>query len=141
MMKDFDIEKSVGFRLAKAHQRLFHLLHEELRPCGITAKQWALLAFLWKEDGLSQAELAERMESDRTTIGGMVDRLEKAGLVRREPCPGDRRAYQLFLSPKGRELEPELSGVVIKVRKKLFSRFSPEEYQELCRLLDKLRSE
>jgi DNA-binding MarR family transcriptional regulator len=140
-MIDFDIEKSVGFRLSKAYQRLFHHLHEELKPYGITAKQMALLAFLWKEDGLSQAELAERMESDRTTIGGMVDRLEKVGLVRREACPGDRRAYQLFLSEQGRALGPELGELVGKVRKKLFSRFSEEEYRELCRLLDKLRSE
>ncbi|MEZ4599803.1 MAG: MarR family transcriptional regulator [Syntrophotaleaceae bacterium] len=140
-MIDFDIEKSVGFRLAKAHQRLFHRLHEELRPYGITAKQLALLAFLWKEDGLSQAELAERMESDRTTIGGMVDRLEKIGLLRREPCPGDRRAYQLYLSDRGRDLEPELTVLVRKVREELFRRFSADEYLELCRLLDKLRHE
>ena len=140
-MAGFEIEKSVGFMLTKAYQRLSHHLREELEPFGITAKQFALLAFLWQEEGLSQAELAERMESDRATIGGMVDRLEKADLVRRQPCPGDRRAYRLFLSDKGRALEPELSGLVIKLRQKLFSRFSAEEYQELCRLLNKLRSE
>ncbi len=140
-MTDFDIEQSVSFKLAKAHQRLFQQIDAELKPYGITAKQWALLAFLWKEDGLSQAELADRMESDRATIGGMVDRLEKAGMLGREPCPGDRRAHLLYLSPRGCELEGELSGVVIRVRERLFRGFSAEEYGELCRLLDKLRSE
>jgi len=138
---DFDIQKSVGFMLSKAYQRLFHQLREELDPFGITAKQFALLAFLWQEEGLSQAELAERMESDRATIGGMVDRLEKSGIVRRETCPGDRRAYRLYLCDKGRALEPELSELIVKVRQKLFSRFTAEEYQELCRLLNKLRRE
>lgn len=140
-MIPFDIEQSVGFKLAKAHQRLFNLIDEQLKPYGITARQWALLAFLWKQDGLSQTQLAERMESDRATIGGMLDRLEKAGLVERRPCPGDRRAYQLFLSQRGRQLEEELDLVIIRVRQQLFSCFEDDEYQQLCRLLDKLRSE
>lgn len=140
-MIPFDIEQSVGFKLAKAHQRLFNLIDEQLKPYGITAKQWALLAFLWKEDGLSQTELAERMASDRATIGGMLDRLEKAGLVQRRPCPGDRRAYQLYLSRRGRQQEEELNQVVTRVRQQLFNRFEGDEYQQLCRLLDKLRSE
>lgn len=138
-MAHFDIEKSVGFMLAKAHQRLFSHLGEIFKPYGITAKQFAMLAFLWKEDGLSQTELSERADIDRTTLSGMVDRLEKIGLVQREACPEDRRAYRLRLTDKGRVLEGELTALALQVRKDLFGRFAEGEYEELCRLLQKLR--
>ncbi|MGE4544514.1 MAG: MarR family winged helix-turn-helix transcriptional regulator [Pedobacter sp.] len=138
-MARFDIEKSVGFMLSKAHQRLFSHLGEVLNPYGITAKQFALLAFLWKQDGLSQTELSERSEIDRTTLSGMVDRLEKAGLVQRDPSPEDRRAFLLRLTEQGAALESELSDLAFQVRRDLFSRFAEGEYEQLCMLLDKMR--
>jgi DNA-binding MarR family transcriptional regulator len=139
LMPSFDIEESVGFKLAKAHQRLFSLLGELLKPYGITSKQFALLAFLWKQDDLSQTELSERAEIDRTTLSGMIDRLEKVGLVKRMPSPEDRRAYLVKLTQKGAALEEELTGLALQVRKDLFSRFADGEYEQLCMLLDKLR--
>lgn len=138
-MARFDIEKSVGFMLSKAHQRLFSHLGEVLKPYGITAKQFALLAFLWKQDGLSQTELSERSEIDRTTLSGMVDRLEKAGLVQRDPSPEDRRAFLLRLTEQGAALESELSELAFQVRRDLFSRLAEGEYEQLCMLLDKMR--
>jgi DNA-binding MarR family transcriptional regulator len=138
-MARFDIEKSVGFMLAKAHQCLFSHLGEVFKPYGITAKQFALLAFLWKQDGLSQTELSERADIDRTTLSGMVDRLAHAGLVERVPCPEDRRAYLVRLTVKGAGLEPELSALAFQVRKDLFGRFAEGEYEQLCMLLGKLR--
>lgn len=138
-MASFDIEKSAGFMLAKAHQRLFSHLGDVFKPYGITAKQFALLAFLWKQDGLCQTELSDRAEIDRTTLSGMVDRLEKSGLVRREPSPGDRRACLIYLTEKGTSLESELTALAFQVRKDLFSRFDEDEYEQLCVLLDKLR--
>jgi DNA-binding MarR family transcriptional regulator len=114
-------------------------LGEVLKPYGITAKQFALLAFLWKQDGLSQTELSERSEIDRTTLSGMVDRLEKAGLVQRDPSPEDRRAFLLRLTEQGAALEDELTELAFQVRRDLFSRLAEGEYEQLCMLLDKMR--
>lgn len=139
-MPRFDIEASVGFKLSKAHQRMFSHLGELLKPYGITSKQFALLAFLWKEDGLSQTELSERAEIDRTTLSGMVDRLENSGLVQRASDPDDRRAFLVRLTERGASLEEPLSALALQVRRDMFSRFADGEYEQLCRLLDKLRT-
>lgn len=136
----FEIEKSVGFLMAKAYQRVFAHFRQLLAPFKITPPQFALLAFLWQEDGLSQTELAAKSEIDRTTIGGLIDRLEKLALVRRECHPKDRRAYQIFLTDYGRSLEVQLQSLALKVREHFTGHLSSGEYEQLCVLLQKLRS-
>src|SRR6266545_6181960 len=114
-----DIEKSVGFLLAKAYQRACALFKEEFDRYDLTPQQFGLLAFLWLEDGLSQTELSARSQIDRTTMGGIVDRLEKEGLVQRRPHPDDRRAYQVFLTARGKSLEDELCAMAAKVQSRV----------------------
>lgn len=133
------IEKSIGFLLSKAHQRGFAMFKESLDPYGITPQQFALLAFLWKKDHLTQRELTEATLIDRTTMCGLIDRLEKDGLVERQPCPGDRRAYHISLTEKGRSLEGELMPLADVVHARFTSDFTPEELDRLREMLERLR--
>jgi len=135
----FDIEKSVGFLLAKAHQKLYGRFRDLLAPHGLTPQQFALLAFLWREDELSQKELSEKTDIDRTTLSGLVDRLQKLGLVERRPHPEDRRAWLVALTKAGRAQEAELSALSLRLRQQLHERLGSEEYAQLCQLLVRLR--
>lgn len=135
----FDIETSVGFLLAKAHQRLFACFRDLLAPHGVTPQQFVLLAFLWKRDGLSQTELTEKTDVDRTTLSGLIDRLEKQGLVIRANHPGDRRAYLVKLTPAGRSLESELTSIAMALRQQISTGLTADEYAQLCQLLTRLR--
>jgi MarR family transcriptional regulator, lower aerobic nicotinate degradation pathway regulator len=134
-----DIEKSVGFLLAKAYQRACAIFKEHFDRYDLTPQQFGLLAFLWQQDGLSQAELSAKSQIDRTTMGGIIDRLEKEGLVERRNHPEDRRAYQVFLTPRGKSLEEKLCPVAGQVIGKVTSPLTEEEHQTLIRLLAKLR--
>lgn len=134
-----DIEKSVGFLLAKAYQRACALFKEEFESYDLTPQQFGLLAFLWIEDGLSQTELSTRSQIDRTTMGGIIDRLEKEGLVERANNPDDRRAFQVFLTDKGKFLEDELCSVANRVLVKVNNPLTGEEQATLVRLLEKIR--
>jgi len=134
-----DIEKNVGFLLAKAYQRACALFKEEFDHYDLTPQQFGLLSFLWIEDGLSQTELSARSQIDRTTMGGIIDRLEKEVLVERRPHPDDRRAYQVFLTAKGKSLEEELCAVASQVQDKVNVPLTTEEQATLIRLLEKIR--
>ncbi len=134
-----EIEKSVGFLLAKAYQRACALFKEEFDSYDLTPQQFGILSFLWIEDGLSQAELSSRSQIDRTTMGGIVDRLEKEGLVIRSNHPEDRRAYQVFLTLKGKSLEDELCKVANRVIARVVAPLSTAEHHTLVRLLEKIR--
>jgi DNA-binding MarR family transcriptional regulator len=135
----YDIEKSVGFLLAKAYQKGFACFREPLHKYNITPPQFSVLAFLWKQDGLSQTELSEKSQIDRTTMVGLLDRLGEEGLVERRHDDNDRRAYRICLTEKGRALETELCRLAVVVTAKLTEPLTAGEKNELARLLDKIR--
>ena len=134
-----NIEKSTGFLLAKAYQRACAIFKEHFDAYGLTPQQFGVLAFLWQQDGLSQAELSLKSQIDRTTIGGIVNRLEKEGLVARRLHPEDRRAYQVFLTDRGKGLEKELSDLAMSTLAKVNAPLSTEEQATFTHLLEKLR--
>jgi MarR family transcriptional regulator, lower aerobic nicotinate degradation pathway regulator len=134
----FDIQQSVGFSLAKAHQRISAVFKEEFKEYGITQQQFILLAILWKTDGLSQVELSRKTKIDRTTMTGIVDRLEKAEILERRPSAEDRRAHRIWLTEKGKCLEEDLYRAACRVRDRFAEWIMLGEYEQLKRLLNKL---
>lgn len=137
----YDIENSIGFLLSKGYQRAWALLREEIEKYELTPPQFALLGFLWQEDGLTQTELSEKGQIDRTTLGGLIDRLEKNGLVQRRKHPLDRRAYKIYLTGRGRELEGPLTECAKRTLDRLTNGLSEQEVGELRRMLTILRGE
>ncbi|UFS69698.1 MarR family transcriptional regulator [Geomonas sp. RF6] len=135
-----DIERSVGFLLAKAYQRGCAVFKEEFDRHEVTPQQFAVLAFLWQEDRLTQAELSARSQIDRTTVGGLVDRLEKEGLLSRQSHPEDRRAHLICLTERGRSLEEELCAQAAIVQERWLKKLPPDEVETLKYLLEKIRS-
>lgn len=94
-------------------QRLF-------RPHGITAAQYNVLSVLAAAgEGISQRELGDVLVVDRSNVTGLVDRMEKAGWVRRTDDPADRRVYRVMLTSAGRRLwekiAPAYEAVVLQV--------------------------
>lgn len=137
----YDIENSIGFLLSKGYQRAWALLREEIDRYDLTPPQFGLLAFLWLEDGQTQSELSEKGQIDRTTVGGLIDRLEKLGLVERRTHPQDRRAYMIHLTERGRELEAPLTGCAERTLSRLTSGLTADEVSELKRMLIILKGE
>jgi len=137
----YDIEKSIGFLLSKGYQRAWALLREEIEEYDLTPPQFCLLAFLWQQDGMTQVELSEKGQIDRTTICGLIDRLEKNGLVERRPHPQDRRAYKIYLTDRGRGVEIPLAESAGKAIAKFTNGLNNEEISELTRMLEILRGE
>jgi len=87
--------------IARFRSQIFDRL---LKPHGLTTSQAWVLAFLFREDGLTQSELAKRLEVGTVTVGGLVDRLEARGLVSRHADPNDRRANRVCLTDEAHDL-------------------------------------
>lgn len=137
----YDIETSIGFLLAKAHQRGWALFSSEISRFDLTPPQFSVLAFLWKQDGLTQTELSEKTQIDRTTLGGLIDRLEKQEMVTRHPHPQDRRAHLVYLTEKAHNLSDELSLIALNVLQRFVDGLSEQDQHELIRILTILRQE
>lgn len=104
--------ESEPFRLARSPSHLLHraqqLAAERFanlaRDKGLTLRQFAVLASLHENPGMSQSDLAAWANIDRSTLTDMLGRLEKRRLVRRTLSPHDARANVLTLEPDGAAL-------------------------------------
>lgn len=84
------------------------------------------------------ADLAERAGVTRATITGLVDALERDGLVTREPDSGDRRMMLVHLTPKGREMLERVLPGHFRHMAELMEPLSHQERKTLVRLLNKV---
>jgi DNA-binding MarR family transcriptional regulator len=86
----------------------------------------------------SQQELSERLLVNRTIMVRLVDRLEAAGLVRRDRNPRDRRSYALVLTARGRQVLRPMEGAADRGEARLTVALRPEERRRLNELLRRL---
>lgn len=94
----------VAAELRPALLRLARELRHETEQTGISARQATLLWLVKRSPGLSLAELAAAEGISPPAMSGHVDRLERAGLVRRVRDTEDRRRVGLELTPDGARL-------------------------------------
>ena len=92
-------------------KKLTRLQRQRISGTELTPPQYSVLSLLWKRDGLQFNELASACCCSPSTITGVVDTLEKKGLVRRESNPQDRRSLLLRLTDDGRALEQATPGL------------------------------
>jgi DNA-binding MarR family transcriptional regulator len=113
-------------------------LARALEELGLSAGQEALLREVGGADGLALSELAVRLRVERPTLTNMAARMERAGLVRRDPDPGDGRVKLLRLAPRGRRLRREIERRSRAAERETRARLTAREQAELARLLRKL---
>lgn len=74
----------------------------------VTPEQWAILAHLWLQDGLSQQALANRFHKSKVAAFQLINRLADQGLVVRRSDPRDGRSNLIYLTPTGRAIQSDL---------------------------------
>lgn len=123
--------------LVQVARKLREIQRLTVSEVDLTPPQFQTLRFLWEKDGQPFKDLADSNGCKRPTMTGIVDTLEKNGLVTRQPNPADRRSLLVTLTEKGKDLEgstPDLDRIYAKCCVGL----SPVEFQQLGLLLEKL---
>ena len=123
--------------LDQVARRLREIQRLTVSEVNLTPPQYQILRFLWEQDSQPFKDLADSNGCTRPTMTGIVDTLEKNGLVTRQPNPDDRRSLLVTLSDKGKALEghtPDLDLIYAKCCVGL----NAEEFQQLGSLLEKL---
>lgn len=92
--------------IVRAHQILLARIDEQLRDLDLTFARYELLMLLHfsSRGALPLSVVGDRLQVHPTSVTSAVDRLERDGLVRREPHPDDGRAKLAVLTDEGREL-------------------------------------
>jgi len=130
-----NFKESPGFLAYKLAHAIHVELDRRLKVHGVTLSQWKILMHLWQQEGRSQVELQEQLGLERATITGLIQRMTSQGWVQRRTDPHDRRVQRVFLTERGRALEPIANSLVEEVNNQALEGFSADERAFFIRLL------
>ncbi len=105
----------------------------------LTEQQWRILRVLWEDHRLPTAELAKRTLLPAPSLVGILDRLEKKGLVERLRSSEDRRVVCVVPTQAGQALELEIRPQVAAIHQDISQRVSAQEWAALSQILIKLQ--
>src|SRR5512140_2829521 len=98
-MQDDRIRSSLGYALVRAFRQVNRASSRALIPFELSAEQAHILLILWIEGPMKVGELQRLLCLSSGTLTGAIDRMDKAGLVRRVPDPHDGRAFRVEPAP------------------------------------------
>jgi MarR family transcriptional regulator, temperature-dependent positive regulator of motility len=138
-VKSSGIHGMPGHLVRRMHQASQAIFDAQVAEVGIdlTSVQFAALATISATPGIDQATLANAIAFDRPTTGGVIDRLEAKGFVRREITKADRRMRHLYLEPAGKAVLDGATPIVRRVQDMMLKGLSETERATFLRLLSK----
>ena len=111
--------------------------NKALVPFEISSVQAHILATLWIDGSMTIGELQARLMLGSSTLTGAIDRMERAGLLKRLPVEGDRRAYKLAPVTWSAKKAEALMETLAKTEDEVFRGLSAAERRTLSTLLGK----
>lgn len=126
--------------IMRAHQILIAQLDAMLRPFGITFSRYEALVLLVhsRNGALPLSKVGERLQVHATSVTNVIDRLEAAGLVRRQPNPHDGRGTLAVITPEGRDVAAKATAELNASRFGM-SALPTDDLERLFRILRTLR--
>ncbi|MEO0441513.1 MAG: MarR family transcriptional regulator [Pseudomonadota bacterium] len=129
---------ALTFRFEDVPRLLRRIVDSALDGYELSRTQWRLLAYVLREEGMTQTELARCLELERASVGQAIDSLERKQLLERTKAPGDRRVWRIVPTQKARQLLPELRDTINEIYEQMFRGFSPDEIGKLHEFLDRI---
>jgi MarR family transcriptional regulator for hemolysin len=135
-----DLEERFSNALHGTARAWRQAIDRRLKYLGVSQASWMTIAVAAKaRQPLSQSELADRLAVEGATMVAMVDRLVKAGLVKRQPSTADRRIKRVVVTEAGYRLFDTVKAEAAAVRKELLSKVDPKRLEAATELLEALQ--
>jgi len=133
-------EQEAILNILRTSDQFQNRLGRLLREYGLTSSQYNVLRILRGEGKpMPCLEVAGRLIQVVPAITGLIDRLEKQGLVSRERCTQDRRVVYIEMTQKAMQLLRQMDEPVRQLHRQLMGHLTRSELKELSRLLEKAR--
>ena len=137
------LEQEAHLSIERTAAILGHAVAEVLKPYGITRTQYNALRILRGagEKGLCRNEVRERLVAQVPDASRLLDRMEAAGLIRRERDAADRRFVTTRITREGLRVVGELDGPIDELHRRRLGVLDASELETLIKLLARLREE
>jgi DNA-binding MarR family transcriptional regulator len=128
-----------GHLIRRLHQHAAHVFQVRTKEAGLdlTPVQFAAMDAVATTPGIDQASIAAQIAYDRATIGGVIDRLEQKGWIKRTISNRDRRAREVTLTPIGRDILERAIPVVSALQADILPGLSNDEASHLRDLIER----
>jgi DNA-binding MarR family transcriptional regulator len=132
------LPRHIGYLLRRAQLQVFQDVIRALAEIDLRPAQFSVLVVIGDNPGLRQAQLGEALVIQTTNLVGMLDELERRGLVARLPSLSDRRSRALHLTAEGEKVLRRAQALAERNEARILRRLGPEGKRRLAELLARL---
>lgn len=129
----------ICFQLGSLSRKISRHYRDRIAKFNLTHSQFFIIAQVIESEGATPSQLAEDTLTDRATVTGLIDRLVRDGWLERRPDTKDRRILRIYLSDKGSKHRATFISLFNEINGSFIRRFTPNEWQQLQKLLSKLK--
>ena len=133
-----ELRNCINYLLTVAQHEVFVVFSERLAEFGVTPGQYGILNCLWSQGSATPKEIAQTLRLENSTVSGMLDKLQKRGLVTRVLDPNDRRSIRVEASEAGKAIREDVLRTVDELNQAVLAPFSAQQRQQLLELLRRL---
>jgi len=140
MKRPLNIRGEILFQLSDVARAMRTYIDQCAREHGMTRAQWGVLVRLERQEGMTQAEMADALEIQPISLVRLIDRLCEQNLVERRPHPRDRRANRLYLTDKGRATLTLLAPLGKEIAADIFAEVDEAAVADLLQKLLRIKN-
>lgn len=137
MNEDHDLDLIFPIINGKVSMAINRMMYRNFRKEGldITPEQWTVLAFLWREDGVTQQTLCNSTFKDKPSMTRLIDNLVKQNLVFRNTSSQDRRSNYIFLTEEGKSIREKARAALSITMDAALARIDDEGMKQVRNIL------
>ena len=122
-----ELTQCINYLLTTAQHSVFQYLNGKLSEYDVTPSQYGVLSCLWQREFATPNQISEILCLETSTISGVLDRMQKKGLIDRVINRNDRREVRVVPTEKGKALEEPISKIIDEVNEEVLKCFTDEE--------------
>ena len=130
-----------GTLLSQVHQvcgRVWNKILRQNNMADLEGARGRIIFALWGKDGVPIKTLCEKTSLDKSTLTGIIDRLERDGYIERKPSQTDKRSTLICLTGKEQEFARHVQKVSNQMNKIFYKGFSDEEIMLFDNMLERI---
>ena len=133
-----ELRNCINYLLTVAQHEVFVVFSERLAEFGVTPGQYGILNCLWSQGSATPKEIAQTLRLENSTVSGMLDKLQKRGLVTRVLDPNGRKSIRVEASEAGKAIREDVLRTVDELNQAVLAPFTAQQRQQLLELLRRL---
>ena len=134
-----NLDRNFGFLVNDVARLLRTTYDRRIAGLRLTRSQWWVLTHLYRNEGVTQTELAEILELERPSLGKLLDRLEANGWIRRESCARDRRAKRVYMTEEVQGTMRRMRTIAAELREDALTGIDDDAREQLVDTLARIK--